>query len=60
MLQSKQEALAKYILAAEESLGLSQINAAHLCEVNLWVGVVKVVLKGTVPPFINVGSSGAF
>ncbi|XP_075901467.1 protein sel-1 homolog 3 isoform X2 [Nelusetta ayraudi] len=29
---SRQEALAKYILAAETGLGLAQINAAHLCE----------------------------
>lgn len=38
VLQSRQEALAKYILAAETGLGMAQVNAAHLCEVNLWVG----------------------
>lgn len=35
MLQDRQEALAKYMLAAEAGLGSAQINAAHLCEVNL-------------------------
>lgn len=32
---NREEALVKYILAAETGVGLAQSNVAHLCEVHL-------------------------